>query len=513
MLNRALVTLLASVSLASPTLAQSKSKQEPTKRSAPAAQPSAKPQNPAKVSPAAVPVALELSDDLFRIESIGLALRLPVGVISQRTSSGSTESVQLSPGGADPAWVITIQSPQSKNTEASAEVVAKQVLDQFRASVGTLDRTGKLITATSAVILQPVEALKVESASPDQRRPAYRFYVSLPRGERESPVVHGYTVFQSAPGRFVVFDLLTTETALAKARPVYETIVASAQFEDPAKTAAERGTLLESGVSIITSLTPEDYDAAIAATKDVWYRRYRPGPAAEPSDTREIAYARVRAWKGSRGEIDTLRSHARWNEVDKQQGYLVRIDARELQDRQIIDSVGVYFMSFDRKEEAWTLQMAFRDGSKKNPPTWTESGARTAASLTVNLGGSGQESRTSLPRVPDIAYLNQVETFLLPQLLLRVAPKQAGASDFMFYSYQSASNSVRLRRDTLTTGTEPGIAWTLATRLDQDKPPFVVSYDENLQTVRIALADGTFREPVTLQKLADMWRTQGLPID
>lgn len=490
-----------------PALAQSKSKQPAQKQPDPAAK------QPATAPPPATS-AIELADEPLRVESIGLSLRLPVGTLSQRTATANgSESIQLSPGGPNPEWVLSIQSPQSKNTAISSELVAKQVLDQFRASVGTMDPAGKVITSTAAVVLLDVEPLRLESTPPDLRRPAHRFYVKLPRGDKEAPVIHGCTVFQLAPGRFVVFDLLTTEPAFAKARAPYETIVASAQFEDPAKTAAQRGILLDNGTSLITSLTPEDYDLAIAAMKDVWYRRYRPGPAAAPSDTREIAYARVRAWKGKRGELDTGRSPSRWNDADRQEGYLVRIDARELQDKQYIDSVGIYFMSLDRKEEAWNLQMAFRDNSKKKPPTWTETGARSGTTMTISLGGTGQPSSASQPRVPDAAYINQVETFLLPQLLLRAAQKGNNPNDFMFYAYQSASSSVKLRRDTLAKSTEPGIAWTISTRQDQDKPPFVVAYNDALQTVRISLTDGTIREPVSLQKLADMWRAQGLPID
>jgi hypothetical protein len=96
---------------------------------------------------------------------------------------------------------------------------------------------------------------------------------------------------------------------------------------------------------------------------------------------------------------------------------------------------------------------------------------------------------------------------LLPQILLRF--KEPG--DYGFYSYQSKSMNVTLRRDRLEPlADRPGM-WSLRTRVTEDAEPRVAWYDESGALVRIALPDKTIIEPFDPQRLMELWSRKGLP--
>lgn len=483
--------------------------------------------NPQPTAPAAAPkpppTPVELSDDVFRLNSVGLSMHLPVGVISQISGSGDQMAAQIM---AEGVWLVNIQTPASRNTKATPESVAEEVRDQLLAAAGVPDRTiapdgtirnkgtGEKLAETRARVLEDVKAVRLATPRPDEARPAARFYVWLPPLDKEPAIVRGYTIFMVAPGRFVTFDLVTPETNFQTAKVAYETMIATARFADPATVAATRGAAVETGIAFLNSLTPADYERAIASLNDQWYRRYKPAPGGADADATEVAYRRVRAWKGRRGELDPSRPPSRWAVVDRQEGYLVRIDARFLESDKIIDSVGFYFMSLDRKEEAWNLQMVIHDPATRRPVLWRELGARNGDSMHVVTEGSG-ESKTSQPTVPPQGYLNQVESFLLPGLLIgaRKPDDKGHAGEYGFYTYQSEFGRIRLRTDKLGNAQDRAGAWTLETKMNEDRDPQTAIYNERGDLIRITLPDTSVWVPTTLQRLADLWRTKGLPME
>jgi len=519
MATRFTPALTAFLALATATQAQPQTK--PANK-APNPAPAAKSptgQPPAKNSPpkgAGTPV--EFAEIPLRINSVGLTVHLPTGSIAQ--TSGSTDQVSAQIIAADSTWLINIQTPQSKNLQTDPDAVATEVLNQLLASVGVPERkvvNGRIvetIASTRATIVEPIKPLIITASNPQEPKKASRFYVRIPRGDGEPAVIRGYTVFQTGPGRFVTFDLTTPETAFAAARPVYETIIAKAQFEDAAAMAAARGVAVQAGIEFVNRLTPSDYEAACAVLQDQWYRLAKPAPGGADADAEEIAYRRIRAHKGFRGEIDPMRPESKWGAADRQQGYVVRIDARFIQSPLVVDSVGVYFMSLDRREEAWSLKTVIRDPSARKPTTWEEVGGRVGGDLKVTTAGS-QESKAARPTVPDIGYLNQVEGFLLPQLLVRnqKADAKGRAGDYGFYSYQSEFGNVRLRRDTLAEPQDRAGAWILTTRMNEDRDPQVSIYNERGELIKTTLPNNTIWTPSSLQRLAEIWQGKGLPMD
>lgn len=484
----------------------------PTQPAAPASTTSTAP-TPAPGQATAVP----LSETPFRINSVGLSMHLPVGAVAQTSGTGDQSSAQII--AQDSSYLIEIRTPRSKNEQQTTDAVAKEVLKQLLASVGVIDRKvekdgtiNEKVVSTEGTIVEPIKAFLLPTESPLESRPGSRFYVRLPRGKGEAAVIRGYTVFQVSPGRFVTFDLATPEPNFAAAKTVYETVVATARFADPAALSASRGIAVQTGVEFLSKLSAADLEAACAAANDQWYRIYKPSTSGADGDAQEVAHQHITARRAQRGAMDPTRPESKWTAADRDQGYLVRIDARLLQDNKVIDSVGTYFMTLDRREEAWNLQMVIKDPAYRKPATWSEIGGRIGTSMTVKTEGSG-ESAVAAPTVPDQGYINQVEAYLLPQLLIRGAQADATghAGEFGFYSYLSQQNKVCLRRETLAQPQDRAGAWLLTTKLNEDQDPQVSIYNERGQLVKTTLPNGNIRIPITPQRLMDIWTSKSLP--
>lgn len=452
-------------------------------------------------SKAANAAAVQLADEPFRLDSVGLSMHLPLGALAQTTRIGEQSTVQITP--PDSSWLITIQTPQSKDKEMTVSGVADTVMRQLLGSYGVLDPDNTKILSTEAKVLAHEKNLTINDQT------AERFYIEAPANGNNPPVIRGYTVFRTAPGRFVAFDLVVPKPEFAKARRAYETSIATATFVDPADLAAARGAAIEAGAAIFARLATADYEAVIDAHKERWYRLYRPAPTGADADAEEIAYRRVRAWKGFRGELDLSKDRSGWKAADHQQGYLVRIDSRYIFQGQVVDSVGIYFLSPDRNEEAWTLKMGVRGPRGSAVETTTETGARSGSSMTISTAGTGRPGEIVKPVVPPHGYISQLESFLLPQLLIHAGV----AADYGFYAYQSAHGNVRIRRDSLIQAGDKGGVWQIRSKADEDRAPQVSTYNERGELIRAQLPDGSAWEPIEFDRLVSLWRSKGMPMD
>jgi hypothetical protein len=478
----------------------------------------AKARTPAADPPQTSKEAIELSDNAFRLETVGLTMHLPVGSVAQKTRVGGQVAGQVTPAPGQPQWLLSIQTPQSTKGSTTRKV-AEEVLEQIRGQYGVVesdvDKNNKTVTRLSSTNAVIVDAVKPVGLSPNglpSEGTPYRFYVKTPLGTGKGMIVRGYTVFALDAKRFVVFDLSVPEAEFAKVRPVYETIIATASFEDPATASANRGTALTLGTKVLASLTPSDYDAAISNMKDTWYRLYKPATTGSDRDAQEMGYFHVRAWKGARGEVDASRDRSKWDASDRELGYFVKIEARQLQSDAMVDSVGTYFMSQDRKNEVWVLQMAPRElSSRRVVQNLTETGARADTSLSVTISGSA-DAKSVQPVVPEAGYISQVEVFLLPQLLLRKHLEGSG-KELGFYTYQSDFSNVRFRRDVVSIDDKKAGAIKITTKANEDRDPYVSLYNEKGELTQTTMADGSIRVPIELPRLLDLWKAKGLPTD
>jgi hypothetical protein len=238
---------------------------------------------------------VKLADDPFRIGSVGLTMHLPADVQVQTTGTGDLTSTQIMP--KDKTWLINIKTPVTKTTK-SAEIVAAEVRDQLLAMSAPMekDKNQPLKNgASQARMLQDLTPLSITTERPDQARPATRFYLQMPRGEKDTPVVRGYTIFEVGPGRYTSFDLTAPEPTFTAARAAYESCIQSVRFEDTRTMEAARASAVEAGMAFIGGLTSADYDTACGVVKDQWYRLSRPQVGREEQ---EVAYRRVAGLEG-----------------------------------------------------------------------------------------------------------------------------------------------------------------------------------------------------------------------
>jgi hypothetical protein len=458
----------------------------------------------------ATPGVVPLAEEPFRIQSVGLSIRLPEGASTEAQRAGDRSLVRVNP--SDLTWLMNIDTPQSRDgtlvPSKVADQVLKEILDSFGVPLRKLDPNKGLEIEnieTTGIVLERTDALVI----PGSKTPGARFYVKVPRGAGETAAIRGYTVFQIGPGRFVTFDLATTEPEFARAKRCYETSLATVTFDDANALAMSRGAAVEAGITLMSQLTPDALRSIIESRGETWYRIYKEAPTKSDADATELGYQRVRAWVGQRGELDPGKEKSRWQSADRQQGFLVLIEGRSLVDGSVVDSRGVYFMTPDRSEETWSLQMAFRKAGRKNPETWLETGARSASSMSVTVNGVGQAAKQARPVVPEQGYVTLVESMVLPQVMIRAGESR----EYGFYMYQSEFGNVRLRRDVSAEVADAPGTWRITTRMTEDKEPRVSLYRSSGELISTRHPDGTIMEPTTFQRLVDLWRRKGLPMN
>lgn len=513
--TRSVLTLaIASIALTAMALPATAQNVRSGQRSAPAAQPSANAnpgsRNAASPKDLAGPKAVvPLAEAPFMLESAGLIMYLPADAQVQSTTAGSRASVQVIP--KEGTWLMNIQTARANNPDTQASDLVDEVMLGHMRAAGEIflqepDGSQKLGTRGDGVgvkgrILVERGPIIINS------REASRAYFLIASESNKPATVRGLTVFKSAANEFITFELITTEPQWQKVRPTYETVVATVSITDPAMLNASRGAAVQAGLKIFEKLTPADYEAVLTTQPERWERWYRPAPTNADSDATELGYRRIRTSIGTRAD---LTPNAKAGSVaDRQPGYIFRMDARVLLKERAIDNSSIFFVSPDREEEAWNVRTAIRDAQRKVTAQSSEVGARSNKSMSVQIDMSGSPSKVVKPVLQGEGYISRVESYLMPQLLIR----SGIATEYGFYAYQSADEKIMLRRDIVEQPSDRPGMWRVTTRLSEDKPPQVSIFNERGVHIRTELADGTVWEPISLQKLGELWRSKGLPME
>lgn len=458
---------------------------------------------------------VELADEPFHLDAVGLTMRLPVGTIAQSSNISGRSTIQLTPPMGKGDWSISIEVRRTSNKDTTIEQTADLAVASLQTAYGTVDPDRTVVTETFAQVLDRSKGLVVNGSK------AERFYISLPvgtgssRDKPENREVRGFTFFKPTASDFVIFELQCPLKSYKSARSIYETTLATASFQDASAVAMARGAAITAGSKLFNALTPADYIAAMGVEPgknegpEVMYRLYRPAKTGADADAEEFGYRVVKFWRGKRGELDSEKTASSYSRTEQQEGLLARIRGRVLTPVGIGDTEGIYFMSPDRSEEAWSVRTAVRDAKNRVIAVASETGARSGSSLTVVIDEQGKPSRSIQPVLQEHGegYISQVETYLLPQLLML---KQV-AGEYGFYTYQSQSGSVSLRRDTLRQDPKAVGAWTLETIFREGGTPQKSVYTEDGRLVRSVLEDGRIWEPMDADELLRLWKKKGLP--
>ena len=138
----------------------------------------------------------------------------------------------------------------------------------------------------------------------------------------------------------------------------------------------------------------------------------------------------------------------------------------------------------------------------------TEIGARNGMSMVVRIEGNGVPQKTIQPVFQSDGYISRVEAWILPQLLIRAGV----TTDFGFYSYQSDSSGVTLRRDVLEQPSDKPNLWKLTTKLTEDKPSQTSYYNAKGELIRTEMSDGSVWVPTTYDELYKLWQSKHMPL-
>lgn len=456
---------------------------------------------PAKQGPKLTTGTIEFADDPFRLDSVGLSMRIPVGATAQSTALGTRAAVQISP--KDLSWLVNVQTPQTTNPAVTTAETANSVaLQVMKAAGGTYDaKDPNNLVAVSGMVVEKCHDVQINGQT------ASRIYISVPDVNGVN-TIRGFTVFKPSATQFVTFELLVSESLFSKARVAYETMVATADFRDPSEINSQRAAAIAAGLKVFEHFDEKQMRALVREQPERWERMYHPAASGSPKDAIEVGYRRIRLSLGSRESVSG-------DVKGGEEGIVVHLDARYLPDvrpdlgkqesKRVVDSQSVYFMSFDRQQEVWSVRMAIRSG--KEIATSSEVGARDGHSMNVQVDVTGRPTQKIRPSFETEGYVSRIESLLMPQILIKAGVQ----STFNFYAYKSEGGGIKLRSDTLEQPADrPGL-YRLTTKFEDEASKTTIGqYNEKGELIRSELPDGTISEPISFEQLLALWKSKHL---
>lgn len=460
----------------------------------PGSQPALKPQKDSATG------ALTLADEPYRLDSVGLSVRIPLGSQVKSNRIADRQTAQIVPEGS--TWLINIQTPTATADNGTIEQALDKTIDLLRGTYGIVDPSQKEVLETQAKIIEQIKDLELPGG------PAARLYVSTPRGN-QSRLIKGYTIFKPQAKQFVVFEFICHEQDFAKLRGTYETVVGTAMFTGSDATSMARASAIKAGTAFVNSLTEQDYIAAMGE-KELWYRMFKPGKTGAKGDDEEIGYKGLRCWRGKRGEINPNKPRNLWKSADEQDGWLASIRSRVLWNGQMLDTQALYYMTPDRNEESWSISMGVKQLNGQNISDASETGARIGREMTIVKTASKQPPVTLKPPIMGDGYISQFETLIMPRIIVQKKLQ----TELGFYCWQnyagSDSGTISFRKDVLA---PQGSLFTLTTNMRDDSAPQVSVYNEKGELTRSELPGNIVWEPTDLTLLKRLWKDKGLSVD
>lgn len=486
---------------------------EPATKPKPAPKPGSQPSGQPAAQPAAKPAkggnaqagAVELSDEPQVLESVGLKFFPPTGAKVIQDTAG--KDARLTVVAADESWQINVTAPRTSNPDLTVTTACDELIAKLLERVGQVNKDTQEIK-TLGKVLSRNDKLVLDSDRPDLL--GEQFVVSLPRSKDATDTIRGYTLVKIAADRFVNFELITTADKYQAAGSIYQIVIRTTKFEDAERQVAARAAAVAAGRAVFGGLTDESLRDVMKQRNGRFERLYRPAVGGARMDETEVAYRRITTWFGKRGELDPSRASKDFTSAEKEEGYLLRTDARYVNGAQVVDVSGTFFIRPDRSMEAWVIRQAVREAGKKDTVgISTEKGAREDNIISVVTEVTGRPDESVKTQVSGDGYLSRFESMLLPQILIR----SKVPTEFGFYVYQSEAGKVQLRRELLEQPNDrPGL-WRLTTRLSEDRKPMVSLFNDQGDLIRTELADGSVWEPIDPKALVRLWRDKNLPLD
>lgn len=461
------------------------------------AQTSSKPgSTPADAQTTRAATGVRLQSSPTRIDALDLSFFLPEESVAETTSFGAnaTMGVELPEG----LGVVVIKGQRSTNADLTVDLVTDSMIEQLYLSRGKQDQaTGRFQTSATLLERTPIRLAGLAGE---------RFYLRVPGTDGSPEIFRGVTVFRTEPGRFLIFDLMTDAGSYEAARRTYETIVGTIEVTDRDALAARRAAAIENLQAVLATLTPDELRSLAEKNPERWERLYTPARSGDEMDATEHGYRRVRVRPGVRGEVSGT-PERNWTASDRAAGLIVQLDAMALEPRLRVDTRAVYFVSEDFKQEAWTVNMALRQGTVTTESS--VSGARSGTSMTIQLKQDKAAPSVTRPVIQGDGYVSQALTYLVAPLLAG----RAKAGEFAGYAYNPSTNIISLRWDTVEQPEgKPGL-WIVRSRADDNTPATAHTFNGQGDLMRSELHNGRIWEPIELDRLVALWKRKGMPLE
>ncbi len=424
------------------------------------------------------------------VEALNIRFHPPRGSNTIAESVEGSFIITLSDDPRSPTWTMRVQMMQASAPESSAK--------------GQVDDLLKELERTKA---------------------PYRLIANEPRTvagiaghlcfiERETTdgvsVISGWLVLPTSKTDFLVFAMQSVPEDFALIRSVWEACFLTIDLRTQQQVATERNARVEAGRAFLDALRPEHLRSLVGQSQ--WSRIYRSGGAA---GTTEVGCALIEVLAAKRGALNPDKPEARYNAAEREEGLMVRMQGRYIIDasRKIFyDSIGLYWLSWDQSEEAWSVRGTQRQGEAtlSEAETGLRSGASGAGSplLTVIKTTQTADPVSNNWEVPDI-YLSQALGWVIGRLMPRDAKE---TREFAWYAYVASSLNPKVYQRIDKWQPANDGTFVLTTALSPETPPYTTTYDRRGNFIRRVHADGSITEPIELDELRKIWKAKGLPV-
>ena len=301
----------------------------------------------------------------------------------------------------------------------------------------------------------------------------------------------------------LIASILMTHEAWQLSGSALLSSLQSIKLLDPATVLIERMSGLDSSASLLLDLSKESLTPSIGISSWRQIQQFRKGQV-RPDD---IGYAHITSRIGTLSEIGTS------NSVNDEKGLLVEVRSRIVPDQEtkiVTDTIGVYWMSFDGKEEMWSSTTTRWKGKIRT--VQKETGIRHRPSL-------GEPIPTLIILRQDLTSNRQhapvkakVTAPWLPKTLTWVIGPWLSNTHSTHLSWRTLNDYVdppaeTMRSDEIKATT---IGFSVTTRMGDSDALVVTEYDHDGKLLRRTLGEGVVIFGVTEKTLQSIWEPKEL---
>ncbi|MBI1371202.1 MAG: hypothetical protein GC159_00340 [Phycisphaera sp.] len=405
------------------------------------------------------PLVRPLTDDRWEDHAYGMSFRLPAMARTSRAEGSLVEIID-----EQKLYTLTVKNKRPPKL-LTLDAAILSGIDEMAHQ----QNTNQLVEAAHKVALS------------DRQAGVLKFHSPQALG---GPVFVAFGIVPIDMASFVVLEIRCDYDNREKVEPIFDAVLASVEFGDLKELQEVRRKQLDMTRSWRQAMADGGINATIEAAliPEQWYRIIE--------KNKDVGY------------VNIVQKHG---ERELRKGTIVTVRSRVAVKGKYVDSLDQYFLSDDDEMEAWSQRaterpeiavLAPRGKAAPQNPTIVKTGIRTGPHLTITIDDPTGKHATEYVR-PDVGYLSQVESWLLPQILPINRPGTYG-----FYYYNPEERKITFRTDKVI----PALTgYTVITRLTPNAPEIHANFDRQRQLIE-KRAGATRVISATREQIEGLWR-------